>query len=162
MVEHQLLALIPTIQKPNIFDQIPNGFLTKWRPFVWISNGWSSGFQIPFQIWNICNPTSFRSFKIQTRSHLRSNDPYCIAFSYQKTITNSSKIGNCLANLILGRLQFESHPCRLTLFILHPVKLDPEIGVVLLQDVYFVVAILNLERDMAGLEYSGDLITGQI
>ena len=56
----------------------------------------------------------------------------------------------------------ESDPCRLTLFILHPGKLDPEIGVVLLQDVYFVVAILNLERDMAGLDYSGDLITGQI
>ena len=47
-------------------------FLTKWRPFVWISNGWGSGFQIRFQILTICNPNSFQSFKIQTSLHFRS------------------------------------------------------------------------------------------
>ena len=32
---------------------------TKWWPFVRIFIGWASGFQIPFEIWTICNPTSF-------------------------------------------------------------------------------------------------------
>ena len=41
-------------------------FLTKWRPSVQISNGWASIFQIPFENQTICNPTSFRPFKIQT------------------------------------------------------------------------------------------------
>ena len=47
-------------------------FLTKWRPFVRISNGWASGFQIPFEIQTICNPTCFGPFEIQTRSDFRS------------------------------------------------------------------------------------------
>ena len=46
--------------------------LTKWRPFVRISNGWASGFQIPFKIQTICNPTCFGPFEIQTRSDFRS------------------------------------------------------------------------------------------
>ena len=29
-------------------------FWTKWQPFLQISNGWGSGFQIPFQIQTIC------------------------------------------------------------------------------------------------------------
>ena len=45
-------ALVPpfenwTIQNPDVFARISNG-LTKWRPFVQISNGWASGLQIPF------------------------------------------------------------------------------------------------------------------
>ena len=55
-----------------MFVQISNGFWTKWRPFVWISNGWASGFQIPFEIQTICNPTCFGPFEIQTRSDFRS------------------------------------------------------------------------------------------
>ena len=39
---------------------------TKWQPFVQISNGQASGFQIPFDIWAIGNPTSFPPFIIQT------------------------------------------------------------------------------------------------
>ena len=47
------IATVPTIQKP---DHTKSGwfcpdfkwFLTKWRPFVRISNGWASGFQISF------------------------------------------------------------------------------------------------------------------
>ena len=38
----------------------------KWQPFVQISNGWASGFQIPSKIRTICNPTSFWPFDIQT------------------------------------------------------------------------------------------------
>ena len=34
-------------------------FLTIWQPFVWISNGWASGFQIQFKILTICKLTSF-------------------------------------------------------------------------------------------------------
>ena len=47
-------------------------FLTKWQPFVRISDGWASGFQIAFKIQTICNPTCFGPFKIQTRSDFRS------------------------------------------------------------------------------------------
>ena len=46
--------------------------LAKWRTFVPILNGWASKFQIPFEIRNICNPTSFRPFKIQTCTDFRS------------------------------------------------------------------------------------------
>ena len=53
-------------------------FLTKWQLFVWISNGWASRFQVPFEIQTICNPTSFGPFKIQTRSDFRS--PLCGIF----------------------------------------------------------------------------------
>ena len=71
------IAIVPTITKP---DHLNSGrfcldfkwFLTKLRPFVRISNGWASGFQMPFKIQNICNPTSFGPFKIQTRSDSRS------------------------------------------------------------------------------------------
>ena len=40
--------------------------LTKRQPFVLISNEWASGFQIPLEIWTICNPTSVQPFKILT------------------------------------------------------------------------------------------------
>ena len=43
------VVLVPTIRKPDIF--------------VRISNGWASGFQVPFKIWTICNPTSFGHLK---------------------------------------------------------------------------------------------------
>ena len=43
---------------------------------VWISNGWASGFQIPFEIGTIFNPTSFWPFKIQTSSDF---NPHCKA-----------------------------------------------------------------------------------
>ena len=46
--------------------------LTRWRPFVRISNGWASRFQISFESWTICNPTSFRPFKIQNSPNFRS------------------------------------------------------------------------------------------
>ena len=44
----------------------------KMAAFVRISNGWASGFQIPFEIQTICNPTCFGPFEIQTRSDFRS------------------------------------------------------------------------------------------
>ena len=47
-------------------------FLTKWRLFVWISNGWLSGLQITFKIWTICNPTTFRPFEVHTSPNSRS------------------------------------------------------------------------------------------
>ena len=47
-------------------------FLTEWWPFVQISNGWASVFQIPFEICTIWNPTSFWPFKIQTSREFRS------------------------------------------------------------------------------------------
>ena len=74
--------IVPTIQNPDIFVQIFNFFFTKWRPSVWISNHWASGFQIPFEIRTICNLTSFWPFKIQTtpdfRSPLYSSEYGCI------------------------------------------------------------------------------------
>ena len=48
-------------------------FLTKWLQFVGISNGWASGFQIPFKIWTNCNSTSFQPFEIQTSPDFRSH-----------------------------------------------------------------------------------------
>ena len=47
-------------------------FLTKSQPFVQISNGWASGFQIPFEIQTICKPTSFWPSEIQTSPDFRS------------------------------------------------------------------------------------------
>ena len=75
-------------------------FLTKGRPFKWISNGWASWFQIPFKIPTICNPTSFWPFKIQTSLGFRS--PLCL-FSLSSNETclvkkhekNISKIWIC-------------------------------------------------------------------
>ena len=58
--------------KPGHFCSDFKWFLTKWRPFVQTSNGWTSRFQIPFEIQTICNPTSFWPFEIQTRSDFRS------------------------------------------------------------------------------------------
>ena len=58
--------------KSGCFFRILNGFLTKWRPFVRISNSWASGFQIPFKIRTSCNPTSFWPLKFQTNPDFRS------------------------------------------------------------------------------------------
>ena len=71
------IAIVPTIWKPDhsktgCFCPDFKWFLTKWRPFIQISNGWASGFQIPFKIQTICNPTSFWPFKIQTSLDFRS------------------------------------------------------------------------------------------
>ena len=57
------IAIVPTIRKPDHSKSrhyCPDfkWFLTKWRPFVRISNGWASGYQIPFKIWTIFHPTS--------------------------------------------------------------------------------------------------------
>ena len=41
------MAIAPTIWKPDIFIWILNAFFTKWWPFVQISNGLASGYQIP-------------------------------------------------------------------------------------------------------------------
>ena len=48
-------------------------FLSKPWPFVLISNGWAFGHQIPFEIWAICNPCSFRPFETKTSSDFRSH-----------------------------------------------------------------------------------------
>ena len=56
------IAIVPTIQKlENLKSRClcPDfkWFLTKWGQFVRISNGWASGFHIPFEIQTICNPS---------------------------------------------------------------------------------------------------------
>ena len=50
-------------------------FMTKWWPFVWIPNGWASGFQIPFKIQTTCKPTIFDHSKSRL---VRISDPHCI------------------------------------------------------------------------------------
>ena len=60
-------SIAPTIRKPEhskygLFLDF-KWFLAKWRPFVGISNGWASGFQILFEIWIICNLTPFNHLK---------------------------------------------------------------------------------------------------
>ena len=67
----QYKALVPIILKPDhsksgSFVWISKWFLTKWQPFVRISNGWAFRFQIPFKIQTMCKPTSFWPFEIQT------------------------------------------------------------------------------------------------
>ena len=49
----------PKYLKSGQFVRISKVFFTKWHPFVWISNVSASGFQIPFKIQMIYNPTSF-------------------------------------------------------------------------------------------------------
>ena len=71
------VVIVPTIWKLDhskfgCFCLDFKWFLTKWRPFVWISNGWEILFQIPFEIGTICNPTSFWPFEIQTNPDFRS------------------------------------------------------------------------------------------
>ena len=76
------MSLVPNIWK---LDRWKSGcfcldfkwFWTKWQPFVRISNGWASRFQIPFKIQTICNPTSFWPFKIQTLKRL---DFECVGY----------------------------------------------------------------------------------
>ena len=84
---------IPKHLKYGLFEGwISNGSVLKWWGFSYgysdfpgfqmffdqmaaiclISNGWASGFQIPFKIQTICNPTSFRPFEIQISPDLRS------------------------------------------------------------------------------------------
>ena len=62
----------PNHSKFGCFCLDSRWFLTKWRMFVRISNGWASRFQISFKIWTICNLTSFQPFKIQTNLDFRS------------------------------------------------------------------------------------------
>ena len=57
-------------------------FLTKWQLYVRISNGWASGFQIPFKIQTIWNPTSFLPFKIQTSPDFRSPCKFILVLEY--------------------------------------------------------------------------------
>ena len=48
------MAVVPTVLSQDF------KWVDKMLPFVRISNGcWVSGFQIPFEILIICNPTSF-------------------------------------------------------------------------------------------------------
>ena len=74
------IAFVPTIRKPGhlksgCFCPYFNWFLASWWPFVRISHGWASVFQIPFKI--LCNPTSFLPFEIQTSQDFRS-PLYCM------------------------------------------------------------------------------------
>ena len=64
-------------------------FLTKWQPFVRISNGWACGYQIPFVIRTICKPTFFEPFKIQTSPDFRSPQYFdlCCTQRYVISIT---------------------------------------------------------------------------
>ena len=69
------IDIAPTIRKPDHLKSkhfCPDFkcFLTKWGPFVWISNGWAPRFQIPFEIQTICNPTSYL-FTIQNPDQSR-------------------------------------------------------------------------------------------
>ena len=69
------MVIVPTIQH---FCTDFKWFLTKWWPFVQISYGWASGFQILFEIQTICNPTSFWLVEIQTSPDFRSPLQFCI------------------------------------------------------------------------------------
>ena len=70
-------------------------FLTKWRPFFRISNGWVSGFQIPFKIRTICNPTSFCN---HSKSRLVwISDPHC---TYNNDTNNSLFLFDCRKYLL--------------------------------------------------------------
>ena len=60
--------LVPTIPKPDHSKSRFQIFLTKWLPFVQISKGWASRFQIPFEIWTICKQTGL----------IRISDTHCI------------------------------------------------------------------------------------
>ena len=80
------MAIMPIIWKPDhwksrLFGPDFKWFTTKWWKFVRISNGWASRFQIPFEIWTICNPTSFWPFKSRL---VQISDPHC------RTIFNNS------------------------------------------------------------------------
>ena len=70
--------------KPFKIRTFLSGFpmvLTKWGPFVRISNGRASGFQMPFEIQTICNPTCFGPLEMQTRLDFRS-PLYCSFFEW--------------------------------------------------------------------------------
>ena len=60
-------------------------FLTKWQPFILISNGWAFRFQIPFKIRTKCNPKSFWPFEILISVDFRSTTPSSVfyIFSFQ-------------------------------------------------------------------------------
>ena len=71
------MAIVPTIRirghsKSGRFCPYFKWVLTKWGPFLQISNGWASGFQIPFKIRTIWNTNSFQPFKIKTSPEFRS------------------------------------------------------------------------------------------
>ena len=68
-----------TIQNPNyktFFIWLSSEFqppLYKMKTiFGQVSNGWASGFQMPFTIQNICKPTSSWTFKVRKRADFRS------------------------------------------------------------------------------------------
>ena len=97
------IAIVQTIQKPDHsksrrFCPDFKWFLTKWRQFVRISNGWALGFQMPFKIQTICNPTSFGPFEIQTRSDYRS-----LLYSMMSKLWSNYF---CFCNLILCYYEF--------------------------------------------------------
>ena len=81
-------------------------FLTKWSPFVRISNSRDSGLQIPFKIQTICNTTSFGPFKIQTGSDFRSPT----IFKWSKVVPSpSGPIFECHQNTGQNLVQYSDH-----------------------------------------------------
>ena len=62
----------PNHSKSGRFGLDFKWFFTKGWPFVQISNGRDSVFQIPFETWIVGNPTSFWPFEIQTSLDFRS------------------------------------------------------------------------------------------
>ena len=64
-------------------------FLTKWWPFVWISNGWASRFQTPFQIGPCSTQTLFDHSKFRL---VWISDPHCfllITFRRSRVLTQN-------------------------------------------------------------------------
>ena len=79
-------VIVPAIRKPDHLKSrhfCPDfkWFLTKWLPFVRISNGWAFEFQNQFEIQTICNPTSlWPGFQISTvmkNYNVRVKRPLC-------------------------------------------------------------------------------------
>ena len=67
--------------------------LTKWWPFVWISNGWASGFEIPFQILTIYKPASFDHLKTRL---VQISDPHCIQTHGISAVTAANQTENII------------------------------------------------------------------
>ena len=71
-----VVTLVPTISKPDKsnYNFCPDfkWLYRKWQPFVQISEGQASRFQIPFKIWTICKQSLFWPFEIQTCPNFRS------------------------------------------------------------------------------------------
>ena len=72
-IRKQSLAIAMTLPfEKQTIEMNFSWFLTKWQPFVWISNSRAFGFQIQFAIRIIFKPTSFQPLKMQMHPDFKS------------------------------------------------------------------------------------------